>query len=155
MPQAFSAYSFKDVMVSIVGPGIAISLGQDAGVAEGGVSVEMVEDKDTMVIGADGSPMHSLHAGQGGNIVVRLLKVSAQNFLLSAAYAFQSASSATWGLNTIVISDTSRGDVTTCMQCAFRRQPPNTWAKDGNIIEWGFTSGRVFELLGAGSTVTV
>ncbi len=137
-----------------MGPGGAFSIGSDAGVAEGGISIELAEDKDTLVIGADGSPMHSLHAGQGGTITIRLLKVSAQNFLLSTMYAFQSSSSALWGLNTIVISDTSRGDVVTCMQSAFRRQPPNLWAKDGNIIEWPFNAGRIFELLGAGTTVT-
>ena len=153
MAQAFTAYSFRDVNCSIVGPGLALILGQDAGVGEAGISVELIEDKDTLVIGADGGPMHSLHAGQGGNFTVRLLKVSSQNFLLSAAYALQSASSATWGLNTIVITDTSRGDVTTGMQCAFRRQPANTWAKDANIVEWAFNAGRVFETLGPGTTV--
>jgi hypothetical protein len=66
---------------------------------------------------------------------------------------FQSSSSANWGLNTIVITDFSRGDVITCMQCAFRRQPANTYAKDANIIEWAFNAGRIFETLGAGSTV--
>jgi hypothetical protein len=153
MPQAFSAYSFVDIGCSIVGPGGAFSLGQDAGAAEGGISIELAEDKDAMVLGADGSPMHSLHAGQGGTVTVRLLKVSATNALLAALYAFQSSSSANWGLNTIVITDFSRGDVITCMQCAFRRQPANTYAKDANIIEWAFNAGRIFETLGAGSTV--
>ena len=140
-------------MCSIVGPGGAFPLGQDAGVAEGGISVELASDKDTLVLGADGSPMHSLHAGQGGSITVRLLKVSSTNFLLSTLYAFQSSSSANWGLNTIVISDVSRGDVITCIQCAFKRQPANTYATDGNIIEWAFNAGAIFETLGAGSNI--
>jgi hypothetical protein len=97
--------------------------------------------------------MHSLHAGQAGTITIRLLKVSATNFLLSGLYAFQSSSSSLWGLNTIVITDTSRGDVITGMQAAFRRQPPNAWAKDGNVVEWAFNAGRIFELLGAGRSV--
>ncbi len=153
MAQTFSAYSFKDCLASIVGPGGAFSLGQDAGVAEGGISIELQSDKDTLVLGADGSPMHSLHAGQGGSITVRLLKVSSTNFLLSTLYAFQSSSSANWGLNTIVISDVSRGDVITCIQCAFKRQPANTYATDGNIIEWAFNAGAIFETLGAGSNI--
>jgi hypothetical protein len=41
MPQAFSAYSFVDIGCSIVGPGGAFSLGQDAGAAEGGISIEL------------------------------------------------------------------------------------------------------------------
>lgn len=153
MAQSFASYSFLDVMCSIVGPGGAFSLGQDAGVAEGGISVELQADKDTLVLGADGSPMHSLHAGQGGSITVRLLKVSSTNFLLSTLYAFQSSSSANWGLNTIVISDLSRGDVITGLQCAFKRQPANTYATDGNIIEWAFNAGAIFETLGAGSNI--
>lgn len=153
MAQAFTAYSFLDVKASIVGPGGSFSIGSDSGAAEGGITIEMIEDKDTMVVGADGTPMHSLHAGQGGRVTLRLLKVSATNFLLSAMYDLQSSSSALWGLNTIVISDISRGDVVTCMQCAFARQPNNAWAKDGNILEWQFTAGRVYELLGAGTAV--
>lgn len=151
MAQQFSAYSFLDIMASIVGPGGGFSLGQDAGAAEGGISVELTEDKDTMVMGADGSPMHSLHASQGGTVTIRLLKVSGTNLLLSQLYAFQSSSSSLWGLNTIVISDLSRGDVVTCQQCAFRRQPSNTWSKDANVIEWAFNAGRVFEALGSGT----
>ena len=37
MAQAFTAYSFLDIAASIVGPGGAFPLGQDAGVAEGGI----------------------------------------------------------------------------------------------------------------------
>lgn len=154
MAQAFSAYSFQDVQASIVGPGAAFSIGSDAGTAEGGISIELLEDKDTMIIGADGSPMHSLHAGQAGTVTIRLLKVSAVNYQLSALYDLQSSSSALWGLNTIVINDTARGDVVTCMQCSFKKQPSNTWAKDGNILEWAFNAGRIYELLGAGTTAT-
>jgi hypothetical protein len=150
MAQVFTAYSFLDVQASLVGPGAAFSIGSDAGTAEGGITVELAEDKDTMVIGADGSVMHSLHAAQGGTVTVRLLKTSGDNFLLSTLYALQSSSSALWGLNTIVITNIVSGDVVTCMQCAFKRQPSNTWAKDGNIIEWAFNAGQIFELLGAG-----
>jgi Protein of unknown function (DUF3277) len=151
MAQANTAYSFKDVQCSIVGPGGAFALGSDSGAAEGGISIDMMEDKDTMVIGADGTPMHSLHAGQGGTVTIRLLKISSSNSLLSMMYDFQTAASALWGINTIVITDMSRGDVTTCMQVAFRRQPPNLYAKDGNVVEWAFNAGRIYELLGPGN----
>ena len=151
MPAQYAAYSFIDVMASITGPGGSFPLGQDAGISEGGISIEMSEDKGTLVIGADGSPMHSLHAGQGASMIVRVLKVAPTNQLLSLLYDFQSSSSANWGLNTIVISDIAKGDVTTGVQCAFRRQPPNLWAKDANIIEWPFVVGRLFQTLGSGN----
>jgi hypothetical protein len=151
MAAIYAAYSFVDVMCSITGPGGSFPLGQDAGIGEGGISMEMIEDKITMVIGADGSPMISLHAGQGANLIFRVLKVSPTNQLLSLLYDFQASSSANTGLNTIVISDLARGDVTTCAQCAFRRQPPNLWAKDANTIEWPFVVGRLFQTLGSGN----
>jgi len=153
MPQTFSAYSFKDVRCAIVGPGGAFSMGADAGVAEGGISIEMIADKDTMLIGADGSVMHSLAAGQGGTATIRLLKVSTVNFQLSMLYDLQTASSALWGQNVITVADTSRGDVITCLQCAFRRQPANLYAKDGNILEWAFNVGHVYGLLGGGAAL--
>lgn len=150
LPQIFTSYSFEDVQVAITGPGGAFSIGSDAGTAEGGISLDMTEDKDTMVIGADGSAMHSLHAGTGGTLTLRLLKVSTVNFLLSTMYNFQALSSANWGQNVIVLNNIATGDNLTCMGCAFRRQPNNLWAKDGNVIEWGFNVGYVYELLGAG-----
>lgn len=144
------SYSFIDVVSSIVGPGGAFSLGYGAGDAEGGISIELSEDKDTMVIGADGQPMHSLHAGQGGTVTVRLLKTSPTNFLLSSMYALQTSSSALHGQNIIAIANLASGDAVSCQFCAFKRQPANTWAKDGNIIEWAFNAGKIFELLGPG-----
>ena len=139
------SYSFLDVLATIVGPGGAFSLGNGAGDAEGGISIELSEDKDTQVIGADGQPMHSLHAGQGGTVTVRVLKTSSTNFLLSTLYAFQSSSSALWGQNVIAIANIASGDQISCQYCAFKKQPANTWAK-----EWAFNAGIIYELLGAG-----
>ena len=69
-----STYSFLDFSASIVGPGGAFDLGYGSGNAEEGVTVAMLEAKNTMTIGADGTPMHSLHAGKSGTITVTLLK---------------------------------------------------------------------------------
>jgi hypothetical protein len=145
------AYSFLDVQAAVTGPGGIVNLGNGAQVAEEGISYEMLEDKSTLLIGADGSYMQSLHAGHGGSISVRLLKTSPTNFLLSAMYDFQRISSANWGQNVIVIRDPTRGDVITAIGASFRRTPPNTFAKAGNIIEWGFMCGRIEPLLGVGT----
>ena len=144
-------YSFLDVNASIVGPGGVFPLATDAAPAEEGVTIEMMEDKDNMVIGADGEGQHNLHAGQAGTMTFRFLKTSPTNARLSAMYNLQTISSAVHGQNTILISNKATGDVTTGLQAAFRRQPNNGYAKDGAVIEWGFNCVRIFQQLGLGS----
>lgn len=145
-----ATYSFLDVTASIVGPGGAFPLATGAAPAEEGVTIEMTEDKDNMVIGADGEGQHNLHAGQSGTLTFRFLKTSPTNALLSAMYNLQSVSSAVWGQNTIVVSNIMTGDVTTGIQAAFRRQPNNAYAKDGATVEWVFNCVRIFQQLGVG-----
>ncbi|HHD9887370.1 TPA: phage protein [Yersinia enterocolitica] len=63
-----STYSFMDVTASITGVGGSFDLGYGAAVAEEGITTSMIENKNTMTIGADGEGMHSLHAGKGGTV---------------------------------------------------------------------------------------
>lgn len=142
-----NAYSFLDVQASIVGPGGNIALGSGAGAAEEGISLEPVEETDTMVIGADGTPMHSLHASKGGKVTVRLLKTSPVNGMLMEMYNFQRASSLNHGQNTISISDIARGDSHTCQQVAFARLPNNAYSKEAGMIEWEFNAGAIDSVL--------
>lgn len=144
------AYSFQNVQASLSGPGGNISLGYGSGNSEEGISTEMIEDKDTMVLGADGTPMHSLHAGNGKRVTIRLLKTSPINALLSDLYNFQTASSGNHGQNVIVISDVERGDVETVTDAAFTRFPAVTWAKDANMNEWTFQGVAAGTTLGIG-----
>lgn len=102
-----------------------------------------------MLIGADGSGQHSLYADKSGRITVRLLKTSPVNQLLSAMYAFQTASGANYGQNTIAINDSSRGDVITCLQVGFAKAPDLTYAKDGGTNEWEFNAVKIERTLGA------
>lgn len=148
-------YSFLDVAAAIKGPNGSFSLGNGAGVAEEGITITMVDAKNTMVIGADGQGMHSLHAGKGGTITVRLLKTSPTNALLQDMYSLDTASSATHGRNTIVVRDPSRGDVVSCKGCAFQRFPDTTYAKDAAIVEWVWDSAEVDQLLGTGTPAVV
>ena len=148
-----AAYSFADVAVTLIGPGVAISLGSDSGAAEEGITVEMAEDKNTMTKGADDSTMHSLHASNGGSVAVRLLKTSPVNAQLAAAYNFQRSGAANWGQNTIVVSNLQTGDVISCQECAFAKFPNLTYAKEGGMNEWAFHVGKVDGLLGTGSPV--
>lgn len=133
-----TAYSFKDVTAYISGPGGDINIGYGAGVGDEGVSVDRNEDKNTMVTGADGSGMHSLHAASPGTLSVRLLKTSATNGLLMDMYNYQTGSGSLHGQNTVVIRDASRGDTITCSQVAFKRAPANRYGKTGDILEWQF-----------------
>jgi hypothetical protein len=144
-----STYSFLNVVGTLTGPGGAISIGSGSGDAEEGITTEMIEEKDLMTVGADGSIMHSLRASNAARMTVRLLKTSPINAQLSTLYNFQRQASGTWGQNVIVVADTQRGDVLSLTQCAFARQPVITYAKDGNFNEWLFL-GALNELLGSG-----
>ncbi len=145
-------YSFASVMATLSGPGGSISLGNGAGTADEGITVEPTEDVGTMTTGSDGTPMHSLHAARPGRATVRLLKTSPTNALLSQLFAQQTSNPANHGRNTIVVSDIARGDLVTCSFSGFARHAPITWAKDANFNEWSFNVGRVIFNLGSGST---
>jgi hypothetical protein len=144
-----STYSFLNVAASIVGPGLNAQIGSTSGSAKDGLSAEFDEDKVTVTTGADGAIMTSLRASQTGRIIVRLLKTSPINAILSSAYNFQRVSSANTGQNTIRVVDKARGDLVNGRQMAFVRMPSNTWGEEGNILEWSFI-GIVNEVFGAG-----
>lgn len=142
-------YSFLDVSASIIGPGGAFSLGNGAGASEEGITITPSGDISGMVVGADGTGQHSLYADKSGNVTVNTLKTSPVNQLLSAMYAFQTASGATHGQNTLVINDKSRGDVITCRQVAFKKAPDLTYAKDGGTVAWEFAAVAIERTLGS------
>ena len=102
-----------------------------------------------MTIGADGGGMHSLHAGKGGKIKVRLLKTSPTNALLQTMYLFQTASSANWGKNVMDVAHIVLGDIVAAQQVAFSKTPNLTYAKDGGMNEWEFMAVTVDTVLGA------
>jgi len=145
-----TTYSFKNVQASLSGPGGSLSLGAGSGPAEEGITVEMLEEKDLMTVGADGQIMHTLRASNAARFSLRYLKTSPINAQLSALYNFQRSSSANWGQNVLVISDTIRGDVVSGSEIAFARQPQLTYARDSGMNEWIFY-GSVNEQLGSGS----
>lgn len=146
-----ATYSFIDVTASLTGVGGTINLGNGAGNSEEGITVSMVESKNTMMIGADGTAMHSLHAGQGATITVTLLKTSPVNQLLSEMFNLQRVSSTAWGKNVITLRNNATGDVLTGTQAAFQKWPDLAYAKDGNTNAWVFDVGVVNGNLGAGN----
>lgn len=148
-------YSFLDIMGAITGPGLSFSIGMDEGIAEEGITISMDENKNTKTMGADGSGMHSLHAGKGGAVLIRTLKTSPLNAILDQAYNFQTTSSANHGQNTISIRDVARGDSFTAQMAAFRKLPDNINAKDGGTMEWAFDAIIVDMLIGDGSPSSV
>lgn len=141
-------YAFNDVTGSITGPTGSAQLGYGAGTSDEGISIEMTGDKNTMVTGADGSVMHSLHAETSGRVIVRVLKTSPLNALLSAMYDAQTASASLHGQNTIIIQQKASGDITTATQCAFKRRPNNAYQKEANIVEWEWDAGHINTIFG-------
>lgn len=138
-----AAYSFLDVVATIAGPTGSAQLASGAGPADEGISVEMAGDKNTMTIGADGTVMHSLHADKSGRVIARLLKTSPNNALLQQMFDAQTVSASTHGQNTIVIQQKAAGDIITCRQCAFKRNPANSYQKEANIVEWEWDVGMI------------
>lgn len=143
-----ATYSFNEVFCNLVGPGGSISLGDGAGNAEEGITIEPTEDVDTMTIGADGTPMHSLHKDTSGQVIVRLLKTSNKNQALATMYALQTSSGSTHGQNTFIVGNNWTNDVISCTEVAFKRAPTITYAKDGGLNEWAFNAGRIVRTLG-------
>lgn len=144
-----NTYSFKDVNATLVGPGGFINLGDGSAASEEGITLSPSGDQGGMMVGADGAGVHSLYAATDGTIIARFLKNSPTNQLLSAMFAFQKASSASWGGNTLVVADKQRGDVWTCTQVAFKKRPDVTYAKDADVIEWEFNAIRMEMTLGS------
>lgn len=144
-----ATYSFVDVQAAISGPGGAFSLGS-GGVADEGITIEMVDDKSTMVTGADGTGQHNLHASKAGKVTIRLLKTSPLNAKLTVMYNRQTTSAAFHGQNVISVRDPVRGDDYGCRGCAFAKFPTNTYGKAGPVMEWTFNAIEVDPILGAG-----
>jgi predicted SPOUT superfamily RNA methylase MTH1 len=147
-----ATYSFLDTSAAISGPGGTFSL-SSGGVAKEGITIARSSDKNSMVIGADGEGMHSLHADESGKVTIRLLKTNPVNALLSQMYRYQKTSSAYWGRNTISVRDPVRGDDGECQEVAFTKHPDVTQAEDGGMIEWVFDAIKIDQVLGDGNPV--
>lgn len=143
-----ATYSFIDVQATLVGPTGVLNLGYGAAVAEEGITIEMAGEKNTMLIGADGEGMHSLHADKSGVVTVRMLKTSPTNAKLQAMYDAQTIASTLHGQNVIVVRNPVSGDITTCRSCAFKRKPTINYRKEGDILEWEFDSIKIDTVLG-------
>lgn len=146
-----ATYSFQDVVATISGVGGSINLAAGAGVAEEGITIEPMEDKSVMTIGADGSGMHSLVANEASSVTIRLLKTSPVNRQLQEMYNQQTKSSANHGKNTITVRDAVRGDNITLTEVAFKKRPTVTYAKEGGLMEWTFDAIKTTAILGSGT----
>lgn len=145
-----NVYSFLNVNATLAGPGGVINLAAGAAVAEEGITIEPVEDKNVMTVGADGKGQHSLVASDAASFTVRLLKTSPVNAQLMLMYDAQSVSSALWGQNVLTIVDTGRGDLTVIQAAAFKKKPVITYAKEGGMMEWVFDGIQANSVLGSG-----
>lgn len=146
-----ATYSFQDVVAAISGVGGSINLAAGAGVAEEGITIESMEDKSVMTIGADGAGMHSLVANEASSVTIRLLKTSPVNKQLQEMYNQQTKSSANHGKNTITVRDAVRGDNITLTEVAFKKRPTVTYAKEGGLMEWTFGAIKTTAVLGSGT----
>ncbi len=143
-----NAYSFMDVVATIVGPTGSVNLGYGAAVAEEGIEFAQKEEVNTMTIGADGKGMHSLHADKSGSVTVKVLKTSPINALLMAMFDAQRSAASLWGQNVIVCRQMVAGDVVTALECAFKKPPDIKYAQQGDFLEWGWDAIEIDRVLG-------
>lgn len=144
-------YSFLNVNATISGPGaVGLNLAAGAEAAEEGITIEAVEDKNIMTVGADGKGQHSLVASDAVTVTIRLLKTSPINASLMLMYNLQSASSALWGQNVLTVVDSGRNDYTVVQSAAFKKKPTITYAKEGGMMEWTFDGIKANSILGQG-----
>lgn len=146
-----STYSFLDVNATISGPGGSIRLGSGSGAAKEGITIVPVEDKSTMLTGADGEGQHSLNASSASTVTVNLLKTSPVNAQLAQMFAFQTSSGARHGRNVLTITNFATGDIITLEKAAFKRQPDVNYATEAGIMSWQFDAIRTSVLLGTGT----
>jgi hypothetical protein len=137
-----------DVVCTLSGPTGDVDLSYGAAIADEAIEFTPAEDKNTLTVGGDGSPMNSLHAAQHGTITVRVLKTSPANALLMAMYDAQSLSSSLWGQNVIIARQTAAGDVNTGSSVAFKKKPAIKYNKVGDLMEWTFDAGKMTSVLG-------
>lgn len=145
-----ASYSLQNVLATISGPGGLVPIGSGAAISDEGLSIEMVDKKNTMIIGGDGSGVHSLHASKAASIKIRLMKTSPENAALTVMYNLQTLNSAIWGQNVLIVTDPIRGDDYSCTQVAFAKFPGITWSKDPNVNEWDFDAIEADPILGIG-----
>lgn len=143
-----ATYSFLDVNATLVGAGAVIDLGAGSANAEEGITISRVDDKNTMITGADGEGMHSLHAAKSGTVTLRYLQTSPTNAKLMALYDAQSLSSSLWGQNVISVRNSASGDATGCRECAFKKVPDLSYKKDGGTYDWVFDVIKIDTILG-------
>lgn len=143
-----STWSFMDTNATLVADDGSIDLGYGAAIAQEGITIAMLENKNTMVTGADGEGMHSLRAAKSGTVTVRLLKTSPTNAKLMNLYNIQSVSSKKWGKNSFTLNNEASGDNVTATKLAFQKAPDYNAAAEGATVEWVFDAIKIDMKLG-------
>ena len=148
-----ATYSFIDVQAALTSPTASIIMSEN-GIAREGIRISMLEEKDRMQIGADGTGMHSLNASNAGRITVSLLKESPVNAQLSTLYNYQKMTAANWGNIQISVTNPVTGDNITAIEGAFAKRPDIIYDVDGPMIAWEFNFVSIEEILGNGYQAT-
>lgn len=143
-------YSFLNITGTITGPGGNVNLAAGAAIADEGITIEHIEDKNVMTIGADGLGQHSLVASDAKTITIRTLKTSPLNAQLMVMYNTQSLSSSLWGTNQVNFQDTHRGDFFAGQNVAFKKPPTIVYAKEAGMNEWVLDCMKGDLILGSG-----
>jgi hypothetical protein len=137
-----------NIKAAMTGPGGIVNLGDGAGTAEEGITIEPTGDKNVMDIGADGTVMHSLRSDKSATVTVTLQRTSSANAQLQIMYNLQTSNAKLHGRNVIALTNTASGDALTCSEVAFAKAISNPYAVEGGHLAWTFHAGKVDGLLG-------
>ena len=143
-----ATYSFMNITATLAGAQGVIDLGYGAAVTKEGITVTMAQERDAMVVGADGEVMHSLRMDKSGAVIVRLLYTSPTNAKLQTMFDAQTLTSSGWGANVLTIRNKDNDEVITCRDVAFTRSPDRNYAEDGQFLEWSFNCGKIDVITG-------
>lgn len=144
-------YSFLENNFTITGPGGVVNLAAGAAVAEEGITIEAVDDKNKMDIGADGQGQHSLIASDAKKVTARFLKTSPINAALMLMFNLQSSASSLWGKNVITGTNSGLKDFASLQLCAFKKVPTLTYKTEAGFNEWEWDCIKGDIILGSGA----
>lgn len=143
-----ATYSFQQVTATLTGASGVINLGYGSATTKEGITVTQTQPRNAMMVGSDGSVMHSLRCDKSGTVTVRLLETSPVNAQLQVMYDAQSLTPSAWGANVLVIVNKGNNETTTCRNVAFQNAPTVTYAEDGSMKVWVFDCGQIDRVTG-------
>ena len=137
------SYSFRDIIVTITSTAVLKTVkGKNT------IDIEFDEDAVMKDVAADGQAQFSVTADRSGTITIECHKTSELNSSLNQLWAAQDLTTAIAGNIQLLLSDTNRGDLVTCVNCAIKKHTPLKYAKEAGMNQWEIYAEKIIPVLG-------